>query len=794
MHPTWAKAFRDLRLYLSRSVLAILGIAIGIIGFGSVLSTYAILSRELNAGYLATNPASATLTLDRADDALLQSVRSFPGIDAAEVRGSLTGRVRAGDNEWRNAILFVIPDYSKIQISTINPEKGAWPPKEGEILIERDAMGVAHASIGQDITLRLPDGRQNSLHIAGTVHDVGQAQARMEQIVYGYITTNTLGLLGEKPNLDELKILVNGNRLDAAHVRDVTLKLKVQLEKEGHVVSDVDIPKPGRHPHADLMGAMLLFQSSFGFFALLLSGLLVVNVFTALMAGQIRQIGIMKTLGATSRRIRRIYFSEVLLLGVAALLVSIPITVFGARALSTMLATFLNFDILTFAIPFWVFAAEITVGLCVPLLAAIFPVRRGSRITILDAMGDYGVRQSAFGTALFDRIVGRLPGLGTALMLSFRNTFRRRERLLLTLIALTTGGAIFMAALNVRASFVHTINLMFQTTKYDLSVGFAEAYPADQVLRVVRNIPGIEIAEAWQTNEASLVAGNGSPSGHSVGLVAAPSNSKMIVYNLIEGRALRAGDEHALLINNRFAQMNPSVHVGSSIRLNIGGKSPDWQVVGVVRQAFAAPAAYADFNYLSTLTDRIGKKKSVRIITSKQDGDFMADVMKRLDQELDKAGFRTTSVTSMSDRRKVIDEHNSIIYLFLLIMSFLIVAVGGAGLMTLMSISVLERTREIGVLRSVGARRKTILLMVMAEGSFIAALAWALAVIPGRLISTGLGNLVAGMMLKTDLDFAFDSTGILIWLAIMLVFGAVASALPAWNAARLTVRQAIDYE
>src|SRR5215470_453813 len=126
MQIQWRKALGDLRRNRSRSFLVVLAIVIGLSGFGSLLSTYSILTRELNAGYLATNPASATLVVDRVDDQLLNSIRNFPGIADIESRGSISARARVGTNEWRNMVLFVIPDFRKIRISTLNPEKGNW--------------------------------------------------------------------------------------------------------------------------------------------------------------------------------------------------------------------------------------------------------------------------------------------------------------------------------------------------------------------------------------------------------------------------------------------------------------------------------------------------------------------------------------------------------------------------------------------------------------------------------------------------------------------------------------------
>src|SRR6185369_7155841 len=122
---------------------------------------------------------------------------------------------------------------------------------------------------------------------------VGQAQARMENVVYGYITLDTLAQLGEQPYLDQLFILVAQNRFDEAHIREVTVNLRKLIEERGHRVRRVDIPNPGKHPHSDLMGLLLLAMSTFGLFVLMLSGIIVIDLLTAMMASQVRQIGVM---------------------------------------------------------------------------------------------------------------------------------------------------------------------------------------------------------------------------------------------------------------------------------------------------------------------------------------------------------------------------------------------------------------------------------------------------------------------------------------------------------------------
>jgi putative ABC transport system permease protein len=793
MKTGWFKVFRDFRKNKTRNILAILAIAIGITGFASVLSTYSILTRELNAGYLATNPASATLWTQRIDEDQRDRIRAFSDLAQAEERRAIPARIRAEAGEWRNGILFVIKDYKKLTVSTLKPQKGKWPPSDGEILIERDAMGVANAQIGERLLVRMENGTEQKLFVSGTVHDAGQAQARMEQLVYGYITLNTLKYLGEDPYLDQWKVIVSGDRFNENHVRDVIARLRSSLETSGNPVRRLEIPKPGKHPHADLMGMLLIFKSTFGLFALILSGVLVMNLLTAFMAGQIRQIGIMKAIGAQRRQVMSIYLASVLLLSVVALFISIPLSKLAGNSLANFMARFLNFDLNNYGVASWVYALEIVAGLLVPILAALYPVWKGSRVTVREALADYGIDATKFGTTRTDRVIAKTGGIARPLLLSIRNTFRKRGRLALIVATMAAGGTIFIAAWNVRASLIHTVDVMMESFRHDLSLTLAEPYPIPKVEDAILKTQGIALVESWAAAEAIVIKENGSHT-NPINIVAPAEGTKTIVFNIVEGRGLKADDRGALVINNALARQDSLFRVGNQITLQIGSRKVTCSIVGLARQPLAGAAAYANFRELSEVADLNGRTRNVRVITTSKDVASILEIRRNLERNLFAARIRSASIVSMAERRQVIDEHNSVIYMFLIIMSILIVVVGGLGLVTVMGVIVLERRREIGVIRAIGATRNQVLLLILAEGSFIGILSWILSVPLSALISNSLGNLAASKILRTHLESAYDPSGILIWLMIVLVFGAAASFFPAWNAAGSTVRELVEYE
>src|SRR5207302_7540182 len=137
--------------------------------------------------------------------------------------------------------LFVISDFDRIRVSKLNRERGAWPPKTGELLIERDAFQVARVNIGENAIVRTSDGPERALRVSGSVHDVGQAQARMENVVYGYIAQATLALLGEAPTLNQVKLVVSGDALNERHIESVVADAQKTIESRGHPVTRIDI-------------------------------------------------------------------------------------------------------------------------------------------------------------------------------------------------------------------------------------------------------------------------------------------------------------------------------------------------------------------------------------------------------------------------------------------------------------------------------------------------------------------------------------------------------------------------
>ena len=772
--PRWRKVFRDIAETPLRTALAVAAMTAGAFGTGMILTSYSILNRELKTTYSDTRPASAILSVDRIDDALVESVRRVPGVSDAEARPVIVARLRVGKDRWVPLILYVVRDFRDLRMDRFAPDSGAWPPADDEMLIERASLSVAHANAGDRVIVRTSDRSEHLIRISGTVHAAGLAPGWMEHAATGFVTWSSV-MRSSAASADQIRIVVAGNALDEHHIREVVARIEKSVN-----VTRVDVPTPGRHPHAAQMDTFLFLLGAFGALTFALSAVLVANMIHALLVEQLRQVGVMKTLGASARQVASLYLGQVSILALAALCLGIPLGISAGLAYARFCASMLNATI-TDALPtLWIIAMEVAAGILIPLLVALGPVYRASRISIHEAFSN-DVGRRPFGTRSFDRWLARMEWLPRPLMLSLRTTFHRRGRLILTVATLAAGGAAFIAALNVSAAWTRTLDADARARRFDVQAAFLRPYGIGDVAKTLATVPDVTHAEYWA--EAGAMLGEAR-----VSLVGPDVNSKLLALPLIEGRWLRPDDDGVCVVNQ-------SVDSRGALGLRINRRTVRWRIVGVVKELAPGRTIYAPRRSILAATGQSGDlTRSVRIVTKQHDIPAQVAASKAIERALDDAGISVGGIHALSDSRQSFADHLVIIKSALIFAALLVVLVGGLGLATTLSLNVVERTREIGVLSAIGATPRTIARDVVFEGMVMAILSWGLAVIAAIPITVALDAATGQMFIRSPLDFYMSPAAIAGWLLLVLVLAALSSFYPARRSARLAVREALAYE
>jgi putative ABC transport system permease protein len=776
---------RDGWLHRGRSASVVVAIVVGLAGAGAVLDAWSLLRRVTHDEYLSTNPASATLRVDSVDAHLLSAVRAMPAVRDAEARRTVVAGVQLG-GAWGTGLLYASNELAKRRIGVILHEEGEWPPADGAFVIERSSVAFSGARTGDSLLVRVGTGAGVRLPVTGIVRDRGLAPGWMDHVVYGFVTPETFARLGAPSSLNELQITVRDRSLDRRGIRAVANEVRALAMRLGHGVSSVDVPVPGRHVHAAQMDSLLMTMGAFGILALCMSGCLVVNLVTAMLTGQLREIGVMKALGARPGQLVTLYLTFALALGVIACAVAIPLAAYAGRAYARFAATMLNFDVDGYAIPRSALALQLVAGLLLPVLAAALPVVRGSRIPVAVLLRDAGIGGV---TAPW---IQRIRGPRRPLLFSLRNAFRRRWRTAFTLVTLASGGAAFLGALDLRASIRDSVKTLFNVTmRFDLAVHLDSPQDADSVDAAVSHLPEIEIAEEWGSVRAAQADAGELVAPFTVSAI--PAGERLMVLPVVRGRWLRDGDAPEIVINTRMLEEQPQLAVNTRVNLTIGGRTAPWTVVGLVASTTPQAAAFATRAAISRVS---GSARVTTLLVRARNRDPAAQpaLIERVRESLDRAGFAVRSSESSVANRRAIEDHLLMVGAFLLLMAQLTVIVGALALGATMSLAVQERTREIGVLRAMGATPRAIVAMVQTEGLLIAIMSWLIAIPLSLPVSVLLARAFGRIMLPVIPTLVPQGIAVSIWLAVVIVASLIACAWPAGRATRIPTVVAIAYE
>jgi len=801
LRPRWYKVINDLFGNKTRTLLIVLSMAVGLFAIGIILSARFILSEGLARSFAAIHPSSGTVrTIEPFGEDFIQSVRSMPEVQEADARRNISARVEVAPGEWQNISLFVIANYDDIRVNKVSSQSGAWPPPEREILIERAALSVIDAQVGDIVHIKLPNDTQREMRITGVAYDPAQLPAPFDGTPYGYISFDTLQWLGESYGFNELYVIATHPE-DKVWAQHVVNLVKDKAEKSGYTIPLSMTAEPGQLPMDDALQAILLLMGSLGVLSLFLSVFLVVNTVSALLTQQKRQIAVMKAIGGGSPQILGMYLVMVLCYGILSLLIAVPLGAVGARALSQLLATMFNFNLPKMDIPPQTILTQLVIALVLPVLASFVPFLSSVRVSAAEAMSAYTMGKGRFGRNWIDQLLSgsnlwftqKVPIRST--LLSVRNTFRSKGRLALTLITLTLASATFISVFNVRASLSSTVNDMMKSYNFDIWLTFDRSYRSEKVEQEALSLPGVTQTDVWLQLPARRVRPDGTESGMIYMFAPHVDDSSLIQSPAIaEGRWLTPEDDNAVVVPSGLFQNEPDLRLGKEIILKIYGKERSFKIVGTYVGSTFASIIYANYDYVAKVANRVGEADSLLVTTQAHDPASVEAKSNALEQYFERIGVRVSSVTTLTNERAEAEVAFDAIIALLLVMAILLALVGGLGLMGTMSINVLERTREIGVLRAIGAPNRGVAQVFILEGITIGLLSWFMGALLAVPLSQGLNEAVGVQLMGLPLSYSYSMPGLWVWLVVVLLLSALASFIPARNASSLTVREVLAYE
>jgi putative ABC transport system permease protein len=795
----WYKILNDIFGNKNRSILVVLSIAVGVGVVGMINNARFIIEQEIGSQYEWGNPASVSIYVSPFEKELSTAVENMREVEIVQPRRFTGAKIILSDGE-EDVNLVTVPEYDDIKVNNLLVESGSSEIGLRTIALERQSAKALDVKVGDQITIEMHDGNLYTLTLVSIYHDIYELPYSITKTVSGHVSMETLQWLGEVPYYSRIDLITADDRYDRENVLDIAALARDRvIEPAGYYVGSIQIPgidsDPGKHWAQNQINGFVLILQVMSVMAIFLSGGLVVNTISAILTQQVKQIGIMRSIGAVPSQIAGMYILNILGYSFIGWALAIPMGILGSYGLAKYAASFLNFSVSGLSVSLNIILLQTLIAMIIPVGVALYPIIAGTSIKIYDAIYQQGLVNESQKPWL-ERLLGKLKVLKPPVVLSILNTFRNVPRLAFTLVTLTLAGATFVAAFSTRASLNEQIVEMSRYVNYDAAISIPSSENLHTVEREALRIPGIVLAEGWAQATGKVVYQDQSE-GEELTIIGLPYDTQTIAPKLLSGRWLTPTDSWQVVVNQDLVDQEEDIQVGSTIDIEVMGKEHSYTVVGVLSKHLSGPRVYINYSMFSKITGRNDQINELRVrtdvlqIASEEEQEV---IRLQLEERLSNAGITDSSAHTQADISSYFSEPFGIILFVLVIMASLLAIVGGLSLTGTMGINVMERTREIGVLRSVGASNSSVRQVVVVEGVMIALISWLLVSLISGPTGAALASAVLFAVLKTQLTFQFSHFGLIIWMAIVVVIGVITSLSPAQKAVALTVREVLDYE
>jgi putative ABC transport system permease protein len=778
------KVLADLVGNRSRSVLAMASLAVGIMAVGAMQLASTTVQSSFESSFLDANPPSAMLRTTGFEADLVDELVSHPAVDAVEGRRLAMVRVDAVSGPI-DVELVAMDDFAANAVARIDPRQGTWPPGDGEVVVERASVGELGSALDDVVRVHVPGGAELDLTVVGTAFDVWEMAPMLGGTPRAYVSMATMHELTGSNLLDTIYFRAVGEPLDRERALVATAAIRDEVLTPAGVAIDVsEIREPAEHRGDRALSLMVTIMRLLSLLALVIAVALVANTVVALLAQQRRQVGVMKAVGATSGQLMLQYLAYVVSLGAGAFVVALPLSLMLGRFLAGFLAGMANFELEPLGIPWGPIAVELAIAVVLPVLAVLLVVHRTTQATVREAITDRGltgaVRQ------------GRRPlAMSRPTRLAQRNASRNPARLALTVITIGVCGAVVVGVFSTQVSFGRLTDQAAGYADYDVELALTDPVDVERAREALAGVDGVVGVEGWFRAQAFRLRPDGTEN-ENISMTGVAVASESIRPTITEGRWLDDGDEHAIVINTHFADEERDLVVGGEVLLDLGGRRRAWTVVGVSTTTLVGPVGYVPAHALAA---ELGVPHRTNLVAVRlTPGVEAAAAVAELDAAARADGLPVGRVQTNAELRAAVGDLSNLFVGLLLFVGAVLAVVAVIGVAGTMTLSVVEQTREIGVLRTLGASSWAVRKMLLVQGVAVAAIGGVVGVIASVPVALLLRSTLSNGLIDAPIPGGFSWPGVAMWLVLALVIGAIGAMRPARVASKLTIRETLAYE
>lgn len=780
------KSLADLRQRRGRSLLAGLTLTLAVASV-SFLAIPSLIDARMQEEVVDSLLADVTVRMRPVvlDDVVLAELASLPNVVAVEPRSSVDIRVLVGERRAPARVIGV-RDFDDQRVDLVRAESGIFPG-DGELLVDVQVanVGLDDRGAGDRLSVVEPvsdfeiSGRGRSLPGGELVQD--------ENVIVLYATATTVAELSGDPGVNSLALrLEDHDPASVARTLDATRQVLAAVPGFAGFSNLPAVRSPGDWPGRSDTEDFGKFIAVITLLALISAVVLVSNTMSTLIAEQTKDIAVMRAIGARRRTVARVYLTTSLILGAAGALVGTAVGVILANLLAASFGQMFWAVGVGFRIDAPVLVASLLVGLIIPPLAALPAIRRGLRTDLRDALEASGSALGEVGAT--DRVLRRVRFVPRVAQVGLRNLGRRKTRSLATVVIVALAVANLLAVLALSAAATESTRTSWSSHLEDFQVVSAGQSPFDERAEsAIRSTPGVAEVEAVVKNTARL--------GDREAFVWGVEHEPLFAYRLSSGRWFddreAAEGERVAVIERNLAQRS-GVGVGDTVDLTTAAGNVELHIVGIAtNQQENGSVLYVPLAAARAVLGQPTGATSYWIRAESRDTDVIDRTTTLVEDSLVALGYQVaTEVTYVAERDEV--AANRTLTASIAILGFVIVAMSMVGLANAITANVFERTREIGILRCIGARGRQVRRIFATEGAALALVGWLVGVPLGYVFTRLLVRLV-WEVIDVRLPVVFPIVHVILALVGTLALALLVLLFPLRRAVRLRAGEALRY-
>ncbi len=785
------KSYHDLSKRKARSIFTILTITLGVMGM-ALFAINPLAERTIDVEIEDQNLYNLRISIpdtrfNRSDLDRLIEVDNVEAVEPALVFEAEMISTSTKDDCW----IIGRSDLADGSVDKIILESGSLP-LEDQMMTEKwnEKSGAFTGDIGNEIILLDEEKEEIGLSISGVGKSLAYSEGSYDSggMAVFYCEIETARKISNMTGFNSLSF-----RLDSTTDEDLERTIgsiwnELNSTKGVQALERTpEIRKNGEWPGGEFLDMFLTVMYILTVLAVVCSVFFIYNTMSTIISEQRKEIATMKAIGASKLQIFGSYMTTSVLLGISGALMGTLIGIPLTYLLLEYFGGLLGFEAL-FSVHVPTISMSFLAGIVLVIGSSLPAVLKALGVPIREGMEDTGL-SNTYGKGVFDKALMRSTWVPRTIQLGLRNSSRRKGRSISTILQIALAVGIFMGLLSFGYSLGEELSSTIDNVDYDmvLTAGSERDHLSNDTKDILNNIENVSYIEPYMETTFNI-------NGLDVHVLGYKPDTRIKLHEktMIMGTWISESDGYTAVIGEQLSKYS-SIHVGDVISVMTPKGPAEVEIVGVDSDFYyMGMVLYIPFKDAMDLTASNGTVSGFFIQTLDGSSGTVDTTTMAIENEFERNGIDVEIAKQYKIKESTIEQNRSIINM-MAATSVIIILISMVGLTSNLTMNILERTKEIGVMRCVGAVATKIRTIFTTEVLVLSLLGWFLGIPLGYLVARSISWLIH-TMIDWEIKVRFPFSYVIIGLFIVVLGTALIAQLPILRATRIKPGDAIRYQ